>query len=99
MLHVQDIGELSPSYDCARKSKAKCVISEENFFLKTTSFLFSLLCTLHINLAYQNVISLPSVKYDWFYVSKNQFYAKYMLYKMRSIVTLINPKTRSTDLL
>ena len=72
--------------------RQKCVISEENFFLKTKSFLFSLLCTVHINLAYLNAVPLPSVKYDLFYVSKIQLHVKYMLYKMKSIVTLINPK-------
>ena len=79
--------------------RQKCMTSEENFILKTKSFLFSLQCTVHINLAYQNVIPLSSVKYDWFYVSKIHFFVKYMLFKMRYIVTLINPKSRSTDLL
>ena len=88
MLHAQDIGELSPYYDTARKSKAKtCDFRRELFFLKLKPFFFSLLCTVHINLAYQNVIQLPSVKYNRFYISKIQFYVKCMLYKMMPIVT------------
>ena len=99
MLHVRDIVELGPCFDSARTFKAKRVISDENFFLNTKSSLFSLLRIVHINLAYQNVIPLPNVNYVWFYVSKIKFYIKHMLYKMRSIVTLITPKTRSTDIL
>ena len=67
MLHVQDIVGLGPCYDSA-------VISDENFLLKTKSSLFSLLFIVHINLAYQNVVPLPNVKYDWFYISRIQFY-------------------------
>ena len=58
------------------------MISDENFFLKTKSSLFSLLRIVHINLACQNVLPLPNVKYDWFNVSE-------------MIVTLINPKSQS----
>ena len=71
---------VSSCYDSAENLWQKCVISEENCFLKTKSFLFSLLCIVHINLAYQNVIPLPSGKYDWFYVSKIQFYVKYIVH-------------------
>ena len=66
MLHVQDIVELGPCYNSARKLKVKRVISDKNFFLKTKSSLFSLLRIVHINLAYRNVIPLSNVKYDWF---------------------------------
>ena len=75
------------------------VILDEKFFLKIKSFLFSLLCIIHINWAYQNVIPLPSVKYDRLYISKIQFCVKYMLYKMRSIGTSVNHMTLSTGLL
>ena len=58
ILHVK----LGPCYNSARKFKVIRVISDENFFLKTKNSLFSLLCIVHINLAYQNVITLPNVK-------------------------------------
>ena len=51
MLHVQDIGKLDPCYDSAWKpiSNFKTgVILDEKIFLKTNSFLFSLLCIIHI---------------------------------------------------
>ena len=82
----------------AENLRQKGVISDWNFFLKSKSFLFTLLCIVHINFAYQNFIPLPSIKYDWFYVSKIQIYIIYMLCKMMYIVIFINPKTRSTDL-
>ena len=70
MLHVQDLGEFGPCYDSGRKSKAKRCDFKLEPFLKSKSFIFALLCLVHNNFAYQNVIPLPSIKYDWFYVSK-----------------------------
>ena len=61
--------------------RTKCVISDENWFLKTKSFLFPLLCIVNMNSAYQNVIPLPCVKNDWSNISKIKFYIKYMLSK------------------
>ena len=73
MLHVQDLGEFGPCYDSGRKSKAKrCDFELEPFFLNLKAFLFALLCIVHINFAYPNVILLTSIKYDWFHVSKIQ---------------------------
>ena len=37
------------------------MILDEKFFLKTKTFLFSLLCIIHINGAYQIVIPLPAL--------------------------------------
>ena len=100
MLHVRDKVKIGPCYDSARKFKVKRVISDENFFLKLKFSFFSLLRIIHINLAYQNVIPQPNVKYDWYYVSKIQFNIKCNLYKMRPIKTLINPTRHgSTDIL
>ena len=50
--------------------RQKGEILDENIFLKTKSFPFSLLCLIHMDLAYQNDILLSSDKYDWFWESK-----------------------------
>ena len=48
---------------------------------------------------YEMLLHYPMLNMTGFYVSKVQLYMKYMLHNMRPIETLMNPTTRSTDIL
>ena len=58
------------------------VILDGNFFLKMQSFLFSLLCIIHIFQHIKMLVHYPVLNTTA--ISKIQFYVKYMLYKSRS---------------
>ena len=97
MLHVQVIVGLGSCYDSARKfqfNQKFFLKTKSSLFLKLKIFFFSLLCIVHINLVYQNVIPLPMLNMTGFTYIQNS-----ILYLIYAIVTLINPETLSTYIL
>ena len=63
----------------AENLRRKDMILDWNFFLNLKAFFFSLPCIVHINFAHQNVIPLPSIKYDVLRIQNSNLYKVYAL--------------------